>query len=445
DKIHHIESPYKVSPAQLYSTSSGRLFHAGKLLICLCGLPGRGKTHLSVSLTRYLRWLGVPTQSFHIDDYRRNEKKLLNIDYISNEFFNQSNSNIKNSEIKLFKLKIIENCNNDILNFFNNDNGQVAIYDAINGSASSRILLQKKFNDNDIKVLFIESLILDKQLLKNNLKVALTSPDYKNWDISLAKIDFQNKLKQSAEEYQEINSNVLYDENQLMSYIKFINFGERLIMNNSQSGYIINRIVFFLLNSRIKSGNIYFARCSTNDDTTDKNYSDNLSKTLVSHILKKKQKLSVSDLPQNLTVWCSHATTSVQTANSFSTNYNIPIVERTQLARLNTGSTENLSNEQIKKEFPLEYHNYKVDPYHTRYPRSESYHDVSVRIEPLILQIERITQDILIIAHESVLRVLYGYLMTSSTNDIPFFKFPQDEILEISYNAYSNSVKKIKI
>jgi len=62
---------------------------------------------------------------------------------------------------------------------------------------------------------------------------------------------------------------------------------------------------------------------------------------------------------------------------------------------------------------------------------SQSYHDVAVRLEPIILELEREQNDLLIIAHESVLRVLYGYLMACNAADIPFLSFPRDEIIEV--------------
>ena len=48
--------------APLYTTASGLLFHAGKILVVTVGLPARGKTHISRALERYLRWAGVKTQ-----------------------------------------------------------------------------------------------------------------------------------------------------------------------------------------------------------------------------------------------------------------------------------------------------------------------------------------------------------------------------------------------
>lgn len=56
-------------------------------------------------------------------------------------------------------------------------------------------------------------------------------------------------------------------------------------------------------------------------------------------------------------------------------------------------------------------------------------------MEPIILELEREKNDLLIIAHESVLRVLYGYLMACSTSDIPTLRFPRNEIVEVSHDA----------
>lgn len=57
--------------APLYTTASGLLWHAGKILILAVGLPARGKTHISRALERYLRWMGVKTQVVSLGDYRR--------------------------------------------------------------------------------------------------------------------------------------------------------------------------------------------------------------------------------------------------------------------------------------------------------------------------------------------------------------------------------------
>ena len=75
----------------------------------------------------------------------------------------------------------------------------------------------------------------------------------------------------------------------------------------------------------------------------------------------------------------------------------------------------------------------------------KSYHDLAVRLEPIILELEREQNDLLIIAHESVLRVLYGYLMACNATDIPSLSFPRNEIIEIIPASYNNEAKRITI
>ena len=54
-----------------------------------------------------------------------------------------------------------------------------------------------------------------------------------------------------------------------------------------------------------------------------------------------------------------------------------------------------------------------------------------MRLESVIFELERKRNDVLIIAHESVLRVIYGYMMACAAMDIPTLKFPRNEIVEV--------------
>jgi 6-phosphofructo-2-kinase / fructose-2,6-biphosphatase 4 len=66
----------------------------------------------------------------------------------------------------------------------------------------------------------------------------------------------------------------------------------------------------------------------------------------------------------------------------------------------------------------------------------QSYHDLAVRLESVIMELEREKNDVLIIAHDSVLRCLYAYLFDRTEDEIPRIPIPRNTLIEVTPTAY---------
>ncbi|KAI5806601.1 6-phosphofructo-2-kinase-domain-containing protein [Peziza echinospora] len=437
-----------MAPAQLYSTESGRLFHAGKIAIVTVGLPARGKTHLAVAITRYLRWLGVKTCAFHLGDYRRaflGPGKDVPDDYF---FVNASPASV------LLRQSILQSCREDLYRFLEEEKGQVAIYDAVNPTAAGRRQLAKEFAKREILTIFIESKCDDEKIIEENVrKVKISHPDYAGWKAEDAVKAYLERVRAKIPHFETMNEPEL-------NYIKMINAGETIVVNNCRIGYLPNRMVFYLMNLHIKAHHTYFARAGAcpngeNSYKTDsglsvegESYAQRLTEALLRHREhERKSFIAQGGEPASvkpLTVWTSTRRRTVETAG-YLAKKGYKVRQRPQMSQLNPGDLDKHSEEEIAKLYPQEALKHQRDPYHHRYPRAESYHDLAVRLEPIILELERERNDLLIVAHESVLRVLYGYLMACSTHDIPFLNFTRNEIIEIIPASYNNHLKRIPI
>jgi 6-phosphofructo-2-kinase / fructose-2,6-biphosphatase 4 len=247
-------------------------------------------------------------------------------------------------------------------------------------------------------------------------------------------------------------------ENEL-NYVKMINAGQKFFYNNVSFNYLSHRIVFYLTNTHIKSRTTFFVRAGTAYEEesykTDaplssegRKYAQIMSDTLLQHREQERAALIAQGGPRiplrPLTVWTSTRMRTVQTSEPFK-EVGYKVRQRSQLSQINPGVCEKLSERAIRRLYPEEIEKHELDPYHHRYPRAESYHDLAVRLEPIILELEREQNDLLIIAHESVLRVLYAYLLHQPTSEIPRLKFPRDQIIEIIPAAYQNEAKHIQI
>ncbi|KAI1423017.1 6-phosphofructo-2-kinase-domain-containing protein [Xylaria sp. FL1777] len=447
DGIHDVPEDADRAPAQLYSTMSGRLFHSGRIAIVMVGLPARGKTHISVSMARYLQWLGVKTRIFHLGDYRRATVGQNND--VPEDYFYPDASPAS----VMLRQKILKKCREDIYAWLNHENGQVAIYDAVNPTASGRRSLAKEFAKHDVQTLFLESYVDDENILRENARsVKIGSPDFANMDPDEAAKLYLRRMKTKIPTFETMNEKEL-------NYIKMINAGQKFFYNNVSFNYLSHRIVFYLTNTHIKSRATYFVRAGAalGEESYKADaplseegirYAQVMAETLSKHREQAHDELTAhaeTRIPmRQLTVWCSTRVRTLQTADAFKAR-GFEVRQRTQMSQINPGVCERLSERAIRRLYPEEIEKHELDPYHHRYPRAESYHDLAVRLEPIILELEREQNDLVVIAHESVLRVLYAYLMHCSTMDIPKLTFPRDEIIEIIPAAYQNEARRIHI
>lgn len=95
-----------------------------KFCICFCGIPGRGKTHISRRLGRYLEFFhAIPVRVYHVADYRRKLHSALP----DAEFFDPDNARAAH-----WREEASHAATHDMINFLNEHPNGVAILDMIN-------------------------------------------------------------------------------------------------------------------------------------------------------------------------------------------------------------------------------------------------------------------------------------------------------------------------
>ncbi|KAM3567085.1 hypothetical protein VYU27_010764, partial [Nannochloropsis oceanica] len=71
------------------------------------------------------------------------------------------------------------------------------------------------------------------------------------------------------------------------------------------------------------------------------------------------------------------------------------------LDELFAGVCDGMTYEEIEKHYPEEFARRNIDKLAYRYPRGESYLDVIARLEPIIIEMERHREPLLIVGHQA--------------------------------------------
>ena len=282
--------------------------------------------------------------------------------------------------------------------------------------------------------MFIESICDDEELILANIKeVKLSSPDYRDSnDGAKAVEEFRLRIQHYADVYQQLDPTDPLESK--YPFVKLINVRARIVINHV-SNYLESRIVFYLVNLHIKPRSIYILRHGESQHNVEgKIGGDALLSSAGEKFAAARPALLATHLPSNdtpLTVWTSTLRRTIQSAS------HLPFPRRSfkALDELDAGVCDGLTYDQIAAQYPEDYAARDADKYNYRYRGGESYADLVHRIEPVIMELERV-ENVLIISHQAIIRVILAYFLDKKAEDMPYIQVPLHTLIKLTPKAY---------
>eukprot|EP00092_Neocalanus_flemingeri_P010654 GFUD01011476.1.p1 GENE.GFUD01011476.1~~GFUD01011476.1.p1 ORF type:complete len:460 (-),score=98.97 GFUD01011476.1:95-1474(-) len=398
-------------------------------VICMVGLPARGKTYISKKLARYLNWIGVTTRVFNVGEYRRQAGE-----YSDHDFFSPDNSDAMavRSSAAFAALK-------DAIDWLQLE-GEVAIFDATNTTKERRkMVYDTVVIKNGFKCIYLESICDNKSLIETNIiNMIMRSPDYKNnkMNDNEAVEDFRQRI----EHYNAVYVPIEEEEEGHFTTMKVVNAGERLLISR-QEGYLQSRIACWLMNIQLVPRTIYLIRhgeCLNNlagkiGGDSDLSPRGELFIPALANLINKE------NIP-GIRVWTSWLKRSIQTASGIEA----PQERWKALNELDSGDFEGMTYEEMAQKYPVEFAARDMNKLTYRFPGGESYVDLVARLEPVIMELER-QGNVVVIGHQAVIRCLLAYFMEKPLSELPYMQVPLHTLIKITPVAYGCEVEYIPL
>ncbi|HZO14365.1 MAG TPA: 6-phosphofructo-2-kinase/fructose-2,6-bisphosphatase [Polyangiaceae bacterium] len=397
-----------------------------KSAFVMVGLPARGKSFIARKIARYLSWLGFPTRVFNVGSYRREHLG----DYAGHRFFDPDNAEGVAARQRLASMAL-----NDMLAWLGAE-GRVAIFDATNTTRARRKWVADQCKEAGVDVTFIEIIGDDPETVDANIRATkLRSPDYAGMSEERQVVDFRARIAHYERMYEPI------DEEHL-SYVKLIDGGRQVIVNRME-GYIPARVVAYLMNLRPTQRTIWLTRHGESvsnvlgrigGDAELSERGSDFAKRLAEHFRSRR------DI-ERLVVWTSSLQRTILTSEPLGA----PAIAWRALDEIDAGVCDGMTYEEIRERLPAEFAARQADKLRYRYPGGESYEDIVQRLDPLIAELERRPEPLLVIAHQAVLRALYCYLIGETVQRCPFLEIPLHTLIELTPTAYGCDERRVPL
>ena len=386
-----------------------------QLYIVMVGLPARGKSTIATNLKESLVHESVKTRIFNNGNLRR---KMIRGNTSYAGFFNSNN---REGVAIRKKIALI---NMERAQKFLNGAGDVAILDASNISRDRREKIQFRLNDHPI--LFIECVNNDEEILSASILRKIDLAEFGH----LTKEDAIKCFRERISYYQSIEEPLERERN----YIRLDSL-HNMVMGEELSDSIpyYEQIRDFLVTNTVRNlylirhGETYYNledRIGGDSDLTEKGWAQ--ARALADYFKKKRIPL----------IFTSKKKRTQQTALPIKeVQEDCTIIHLAEFDEIDSGICECMSYEEIRTQMPQVYAERKKDKYNYVYPEGEGYVTMQERINRGIkkaLYLSNPRDNIMIIGHRAVNRMILSHFMFRRDEDVPFIYIPQDKYYYIS-------------
>lgn len=386
-----------------------------KLYIVMVGLPARGKTTIAAKLRQNLSHDSVRTRIFNNGELRR---KMIRENTSSPNFFDPHN---KEGVALREKIGLI---NIERAKKYLNDGGNVAIVDATHATRKRRKLVRTLLSDHPL--LFIECINDDREILEASILRKIDLPEFGH----LSQEEAIESFRQRIAYYQSIYLSLKKEGN----VVKLDSLNNKIIDEEIvQNIPYIEQIRDFLLTDMVRNlylirhGETYFNlenRIGGDSDLTDNGRSQ--AQALARYFRSKRIPL----------IFTSNKLRTIQTAEAIrNMQEECTIIPLPEFNEIDSGICESMSYEEIKQGMPQVYRGRKKDKYNYVYPKGEGYVSMETRIDRGIkkaLYLSRPSDNIMIIGHRAVNRMILSHFLFRRREDVPYIYIPQDKFYYIS-------------
>mmetsp|Transcript_16192 Transcript_16192/g.20986 ORF Transcript_16192/g.20986 Transcript_16192/m.20986 type:complete len:577 (-) Transcript_16192:277-2007(-) len=457
-------------------------------VLVMVGMPGRGKSGIAQRTAQYLRFFhGVDCQVFSTAAKRREA-----IGYADESWYESKQGGEQSDLMRKWFLETLDDLKVYLLS---GDGGaRVAILD---NSNVTRMLRLEVFHDmqkvGKVEVIFVEvmndiTLANESDMSQVDAKARDNVRKNSNNNTKISE-DYLKRVEHFQSIYEPMAMGKEYglvpqdgtDHEEEFSFIRCENFGEKMILNNIK-GYMPGRIAQFLRNtSRChwaksylppmgKSGSnssggsgavkkLYLCRHGQSDYNAMKRIGGDGGLTQHGEAFA----YSLADYCENelcfnketgdmvpVRLWTSSLKRSQLTARHIKGGIlmvdGYPFIQMkprvwSNLDEIYAGACDGMTYEEICEKYSVEEKCRRKDKLGYRFPRGESYLDVIQRLEPLVQEIERYKESLVIVGHQGVLKMLIAFYSGIDRDDAPHLEIKLNHLTTLRPHSHGCEIE----